>query len=75
MNYGMIIGQIDKDDEIVKFDMDLRCTNCKRRVPGGMKTSKKYYQTEQFKTELKIFEERYLCGICRDKERVRERIK
>lgn len=69
----MIIGQINKDDDIVKFNLDLRCTECGKKVPGGIKTSEKYYQTEQFKNELESFKDNYRCGICRDRHRVRER--
>lgn len=69
----MIIGKIDRGDETIRFDIDLRCTDCKKSVPGGMKTSKKYYQTEQFKIDLRVLKEGYLCGICRDRHRTRQK--
>lgn len=69
----MIIGQIDENDDTIKLDLDLRCIDCRKKVPGGVKTSKKYHRTEKFKTELKNFKESYLCGICRDRHRVKEK--
>jgi len=41
-----------------------------KKVPGGMKTGEKYFQTEAFKIELEYFKKNYLCGICRDKKRL-----
>jgi hypothetical protein len=46
------------------------CTNCGKKVPGGLKTGEKYYETDSFKKELDLFKKTYLCGICRDKKRV-----
>lgn len=68
----MIIGQIDKDEKAVRFNIDLRCTDCKKMVPGGIKASEKFYGTETFKIELELFKKNYLCGICRDKKRVKK---
>ena len=68
----MIIGQIDKDEKAVRFNIDLRCTDCKKMVPGGIKTSEKFYGTGPFKVELELFKKNYLCGICRDKKRVKK---
>ncbi|MCH9659127.1 hypothetical protein K0U27_10670 [archaeon] len=65
----MIIGRISDDEESVRFNIDIHCTSCRKQVPGGMKTGKKYYQTEEFKIELEEFLKNYLCGICRDKSR------
>jgi hypothetical protein len=50
--------------------IDINCTSCKKKVPGGIKASEKYSNTDDFKKELKKFKENYLCGICRDKKRV-----
>ena len=36
----MKIGKIKKNEEIIKFDLELKCSNCKKKVPGGMKTGK-----------------------------------
>ena len=66
----MIIGKISENEKIVKFDIEIHCTNCGKKVPGGLKTSEKYYQTEAFKIELEDFKRNYLCGICRDMKRV-----
>ena len=66
----MIIGKISENEKIVKFDIEIHCTNCGKKVPGGLKTSEKYYQTKAFKIELADFKQNYLCGICRDRKRV-----
>ncbi len=66
----MIIGKISENEKIVKFDIEIHCTNCGKKVPGGLKTGEKYYQTKAFKIELADFMRNYLCGICRDIKRV-----
>ena len=65
----MKIGKIKKNEEIIKFDLELKCSNCKKKVPGGMKTGKEYFKTKEFNQEIKDFQKSYLCGICRDKKR------
>jgi len=66
----MIIGKISKNEKIIKFDAEIHCTNCQKHVPGGLKTGETYYQTKEFEIEMKDFMENYLCGICRDKNRL-----
>ncbi len=66
----MIIGKISEYEKRVKFDVEIHCTNCGKKVPGGLQTGEKYYQTDAFKTELEDFKKKYLCGICRDKKRL-----
>ena len=66
----MIIGKINKNEKRVKFVLDIHCTNCGKKVPGGLQASEKFYGTELFKKELEQFKKNYLCGICRDKKRV-----
>ena len=66
----MIIGEIKKDEKTIKINTDIHCSNCGKTVPGGIKTSKKYSITNNFKKELEEFKKKYLCGICRDKKRV-----
>ncbi len=66
----MIIGKILKDEKTLKLNLDLNCTNCHKKVPGGIKVSEKYFKTEEFKKEIEEFKKSYLCGICRDKNRV-----
>jgi len=70
----MIIGKIKKNEKQVKLDLDIYCTNCGKKVPGGIKTSEKYYGTKSFLKEVKDFKKNYLCGICRDKKRITKRI-
>ncbi len=66
----MIIGKIKKDEKRVKFNLDIKCSNCKTQVPGGIQTSQKYYGTDSFYKEIEHFKKNYLCGRCRDKKRV-----
>ena len=66
----MIVGKILKDEKTRRLILELNCTNCQKKVPGGIKTSEKYSKTNEFKKEIEEFKENYLCGICRDKKRV-----
>ena len=66
----MIIGKILENEETVRFDIELYCSECKKRVPGGMKTGLKFYHTKEFQEELEKFKKNYLCGICRDRKRL-----
>jgi len=68
----VIIGKISENEKMIKFQLDLHCTNCGKKVPGGLKTGVKYYQTTEFNTELDHFKKNYHCGVCRDKERKKE---
>ena len=65
----MIIGKILENEKKVKFNTEIHCTVCGKRVPGGMQTGEKYYKTKEFETDLENFKKTYLCGICRDKKR------
>jgi len=70
----MILGKHDKNDKMIQIELDLHCSNCGKNVPGGIKASEKYYGTEPFEKELELFQENYLCGICRDKKRIKKNI-
>ena len=65
----MIFGKIKKDEKIIKFNLKIQCVNCNKQVPGGMKSSENYFNTDEFNKELEKFQKTYLCGICRDKKR------
>ncbi len=65
----MRIGKILENEKRVRFNAEIHCTNCNKRVPGGLQTGERYYETESFKKELELFKKTYLCGICRDKKR------
>ncbi len=65
----MIIGKISENEKKIKFNEEIRCSNCGKQVPGGLQAGESYYQTKPFKTELENFKKSYLCGICRDKKR------
>ena len=71
----VIIGKINKGEKRKKFKLDIVCSCCKTRVPGGMQASEKYYGTNSFKEEIKVFKKNYLCGKCRDVKRIRDRKK
>ena len=71
--FGKIVmrfGKIQENENIIKFNLELKCTNCGKKVPGGMKTGEKFYETDEFYNELDQFKKTYLCGVCRDKERL-----
>ena len=67
----MRFGKIEENEKIIKFNLELKCNNCKKKVPGGMKTGEKYFQTEEYFAELNEFKKTYLCGVCRDTNRTR----
>ena len=69
---NMIIGKISENERKIKINADIHCTNCGKKVPGGLKTGEKYSKTEEFKIELEKFMQNYLCGICRDKKRTKK---
>jgi len=68
----MIIGNIKENEKLIKFNLDLHCTNCSKKVPGGLKTSESFYDSELFKKELEELKRNYLCGICRDEKRIQK---
>ena len=67
----MIIGKIEKNEKTIRFNLEIFCSNCKKKVPGGMKASEKFYNSKEFQKEIENFKKNYLCGICRDKERTK----
>jgi len=67
----MIFGKIGENEQVIKFNLELRCINCNKKVPGGMKSAKNYFKTIEFNKELEEFKKKYLCGICRDEKRIK----
>ena len=65
----MIIGKIKKDEKTIRFNLDIFCSSCGKKVPGGMKASEKFYNSKEFEKEINDFKKNYLCGVCRDKKR------
>ena len=65
----MIIGKIEENEKTIRFNLEIFCSNCGKKVPGGMKASEKFYNSKGFENEIKNFKKNYLCGICRDKKR------
>lgn len=68
----VIIGKILENEKRIKFKADIHCNDCGVLVPGGLQTGESYFQTDDFKIELEEFKQNYLCGICRDKKRVKK---
>ncbi|MDH3192005.1 MAG: hypothetical protein OEM18_04910 [Nitrosopumilus sp.] len=71
----MIIGKIKNNEKRIKFNLEIKCSNCKTEVPGGMQTSEQYYGSESFLKEIEKFKKNYLCGKCRDKKRIKQKNK
>ncbi len=67
----MIIGKISENEKTVRLDIEIHCNSCGKKVPGGIKTGEEHSQAKEFKVELENFKQNYLCGICRDKKRVK----
>ncbi len=63
----MIIGKISENEK-VKFNVEIHCTSCGKKVPGGLQTGERYFQPDAFKRKLEDFKRNYLCGICRYKK-------
>jgi len=72
MYKDMRIGKISDNEKMVKIQAEIYCTNCGKQVPGGLKTGEKYAQTKEFEIEIEEFKKKYLCGICRDKKRLKK---
>lgn len=70
----MIIGKINKNESTIRFNLNLNCTKCRKKVPGGMRTSEKYFGSYSFMLEVDTLKKNYLCGTCRDKKRVNDKI-
>ncbi len=68
----VIIGKTSKNEKKVRFNVEIHCTKCGKLVPGGLKAGENYSQTKEFEIEVEKFKKEYLCGICRDKNRVKK---
>jgi hypothetical protein len=51
----VIIGKIHENEPTIRFNLDLCCSNCGKKVPGGITTSEKYYGTYSFLLEIDNF--------------------
>ena len=68
----MKFGKIEENEKVIKFNLELKCINCNKKVPGGMKSGGSYFKTIEFNKELEKFKKTYLCGVCRDKKRIKD---
>ena len=68
----MKFGKIEENEKVIKFNLGLKCINCNKKVPGGMKSGENYFKTIEFNKELEKFKKMYLCGVCRDKKRIKD---
>jgi hypothetical protein len=66
----MRIGKFANNEPTIRFVLNLVCTDCGKKVPGGMLSSKKYFGTYSFLLEIDELKKKYLCGKCRDKKRL-----
>jgi len=66
----MIVGRIKENEKTVRMDVDIRCTDCGKSVPGGIKASEEFSKSGEFQSEIDRLKEDYLCGVCRDRKRV-----
>ena len=69
----VIIGKIPENEKTIRLDLEIHCNNCGKKVPGGIKTGEQYSQTKEFNKELEKLRKQYLCGICRDKNRINKK--
>jgi len=68
------IGKIEKKDLTTHFNLNLNCIDCGKKTPGGMVASTNYFGSYSFFLEIDDFKKKYLCGKCRDKKRINEKI-
>ena len=53
----MIIGKISENEKSVRFDVEIHCTSCGKKVPGGLKTGEKYFKLKNLKQNQRILKE------------------
>lgn len=68
----MKIGDFPKTDRKIRLEIQIHCTDCGKKVPGGITTGKKYSESSQFQEDIKKLKKDYQCGRCRDKNRVQK---
>jgi len=63
------IGKFVDNEPTIRFNLNLNCVECGKKVPGGMITSERYFGKYSFMLEIDEFKKNYLCGKCRDHKR------
>ena len=53
----------EKIEKIIKFNVKIKCINCNKQIPGGIKSSKHYFNTNKFNKELNKFQKIYLLAF------------
>ena len=69
----MNFGRFSKDEKRIRIKVDIHCSSCQKKVPGGLQTGEQYYESEEFEKELEDFKKNYLCGKCRDRQRINKK--
>ena len=45
----MNFGRFSKDEKKIRIEVEIHCSNCQKRVPGGLQTGEKFYKSDEFK--------------------------
>lgn len=68
----MKVGNYPNDEREIRLNLEILCSNCGKRVPGGILTGENFANSLEFKEEIEQIKRSYLCGICRDKFRIKK---
>ena len=66
----MILGKINRGETRVRTSEEITCNKCLKTVLGGITVSDRIFGTDAHHTLVREFKAKYLCGRCRDIERV-----
>ena len=71
----MKFGEIKENDEIIKFNLELKCNNCNKKVSGGMKLSQNYFKTIEFNKKLQKFKKNIFVEFVEIKKELKFKLK
>jgi len=66
----MRIGKFTDGEPTIRFNLNLKCIQCGKSVPGGLIASENYFGSYGFLLEIDALKKTYFCGKCRDKKRI-----